>query len=1808
MAEGLFAGRFIYINRTSQGELFGSDRNSNAVTMYIENAGLSPSHAEIKFVAATCQYFLTDAGSVDGTWVRIRWNRSVEIAPGQEIRIGDSLIEVRQGQEITEAEEVEQWLSTYQLQRFAGLLNEKGFCGLSSLRHRLLQELPSMLSAELSNEDYQSLEMAAKELDRMWPSDAYPTHTLEFSVRPATGSTPCSGVTPSEGAPAGDSELCSSGVVASVGWAGGTIELWPVGVPAEEKEVDDALSGVHSNNSKDSPVGQAHIAGWLRPEQLRIGYSFGRYYVHFSERSAESEQKGWVRLRADQSHWLMPQDLFSIGTLEFQVLRFNAASYSEQGLRATMEDEDILIQDLATSNWRQCSYFGIYDGHGGRDCVNFVRRRLHVNIVAALHARGGLDKSVQVHQDMHDSLMQGFLKTDQQFLGLTQGMENGGSGSTAVVACLVGGWVWCANVGDSRALLCRNGRALQLSLDHKPSRADESKRIEQAGGFVSFHRVLGRLAVSRAFGDEEYKVGVTKADNISQPLVIAEPEIRVEQLTPEDEFLFMACDGLFAVFSCQEAVDFLHSRLAAMPPNEQDPQRAVQDIVHEAIHERRSRDNVTALLVTFRRADAAVKALLGSMDKTATGKVQYEDFVDWLGQGLDSTVSRNFRSAYEKLQHSDNESEATRSPENSQSLGDFKPPKGKAKSSSAPGRYRPGVKCDKILEFGKPIRNAICIGGEVWTVDWHGVVTVRDRDNASKVLGTIPTDRFVWSMLHMKPGLMWMGQEAFGISLFDTKKKEPKGTLTGGHTGGVTCLACDDSMGDNDAEEFPNRKAWSGSNDFTIREWYIHTWRSKKAMPAAVKEDKEATIVELGRWKVGILKGLHMHGHKNGLKTLLKLGPILWSGADDGSIRLWRCIDGECMEIVEDAHTGSVNKLTVVKCFVWSAGSDGLIKEWNMTGEKRQCLRQVAPPGSEKGIYALLPLGHDVWVCGHHPTIQVFSQRDMAQTSAEDGHKPYVSNLIGVDRVESKIVWSTSFGDRKLKVWRHTIRGEEASVDELKAANILYQQEEETQAERIGGYLKRIQQLQESQELLDERNKTCQELKEALEALRQIFAEAGLEDLLADPEALKAFVKRGAALEEVLRRLGLEDLLEDPEEVGRLLSLMRKIQEILERCGMTELLDDPAALEAVLQRYKAMKAAFEAHGFDELFEDPVKLESFLGTHRQVRDVFEEFQQMHLLEDAEAARSFFQQRQLDLEESSSTATTLKSLEAEMAELRRQLQELQEQREAMRASFEKHGFRPLFDDVEKLDSFLQSHREVRDVFQEANHEDLLEDAEKARIFLQMFDQTEDDRRFMAKLREVFEEAGQSRLLEEYEATTDAGDDDHADEEAEDEEDDAEADDAEEAEEADEPDERDEDVDEDEEGEEEEGEPRESLKDKPSEDTDELHTASKGKTVAAAPIRPQQSFRALRAHLFRTNAFERVLREVGMEHLLDDPNELGRLLRLLKELMSILETYGLKEVEHDPTRLAEVLSAYRALEAAFKEYDMSELFEDPEYSLKAFLRNHHRIRAEFDKYGLGYLFDSVPSMRDFLARYKDMEDELKAMKAARAGEKLAERDAEMGRLESRLLKKEEEIEALKERLKEFEQLGDVETIQKWKADSEELKRITRLYNSVSSRLAELERLLAAKEREREEAEARERMMAVKYKELDIFKLDIIARELKALDNELQRVGSGVKGLNQAAARLRNYDEQQGIGNQSDQLLDQCKQLRSHIRDVINKCLSETQKMHIGVGIDDPLAAGDLKDGGTMIATVYEEIERVDHGSSKAAKLRQQDESRRR
>jgi len=62
-----------------------------------------------------------------------------------------------------------------------------------------------------------------------------------------------------------------------------------------------------------------------------------------------------------------------------------------------------------------------------------------------------------------------------------------------------------ANAGDSRCVLCRNGVAIELSIDHKPDLPEELNRIHRAGGSVEEGRVMGNLNLSRSIGDLEYK-------------------------------------------------------------------------------------------------------------------------------------------------------------------------------------------------------------------------------------------------------------------------------------------------------------------------------------------------------------------------------------------------------------------------------------------------------------------------------------------------------------------------------------------------------------------------------------------------------------------------------------------------------------------------------------------------------------------------------------------------------------------------------------------------------------------------------------------------------------------------------------------------------------------------------------------------------------------------------------------------------------------------------------------------------------------------------------------------------------------------------------------------------------------------------------------------------------------------------------------------------------------------------------------------------------------------------------------------------
>ncbi|KAG9201012.1 Protein phosphatase 2C 1 [Epicoccum nigrum] len=140
--------------------------------------------------------------------------------------------------------------------------------------------------------------------------------------------------------------------------------------------------------------------------------------------------------------------------------------------------------------------------------------------------------------------------------------------------------LYTANVGDARIVLCRNGRALRLSYDHKGSDENEGRRVASAGGLILNNRVNGVLAVTRALGDAYMKDLVTGHPYTTETVIQAD----------QDEFLILACDGLWDVCSDQEAVDLIRPI--------QDPQEASKKLVDYALA-RFSTDNLSCMVVRF---------------------------------------------------------------------------------------------------------------------------------------------------------------------------------------------------------------------------------------------------------------------------------------------------------------------------------------------------------------------------------------------------------------------------------------------------------------------------------------------------------------------------------------------------------------------------------------------------------------------------------------------------------------------------------------------------------------------------------------------------------------------------------------------------------------------------------------------------------------------------------------------------------------------------------------------------------------------------------------------------------------------------------------------------------------------------------------------------------------------------------------------------------------------------------------------------------------------------------------------------------
>ncbi|CAN8071665.1 unnamed protein product [Agarophyton chilense] len=161
-------------------------------------------------------------------------------------------------------------------------------------------------------------------------------------------------------------------------------------------------------------------------------------------------------------------------------------------------------------------------------------------------------------------------------------------GATSVTCFLrnvpqLGRVVTTANCGDTRAVLCRGGRAVRLSEDHRPVDKLERKRIEKAGGFVAWARVNGVLNVSRAFGDHCMK-----------SVVVSTPSITETVLDSADEFMVLACDGLWDFVQEKSVISMAHDAFE----QGMDSDKVASVLVKEALRSG-STDNVSVMVLRF---------------------------------------------------------------------------------------------------------------------------------------------------------------------------------------------------------------------------------------------------------------------------------------------------------------------------------------------------------------------------------------------------------------------------------------------------------------------------------------------------------------------------------------------------------------------------------------------------------------------------------------------------------------------------------------------------------------------------------------------------------------------------------------------------------------------------------------------------------------------------------------------------------------------------------------------------------------------------------------------------------------------------------------------------------------------------------------------------------------------------------------------------------------------------------------------------------------------------------------------------------
>jgi len=285
------------------------------------------------------------------------------------------------------------------------------------------------------------------------------------------------------------------------------------------------------------------------------------------------------------SHPVKSKRLYRLGN-EF----FKVGMATMHGWRETMEDSHSVLLNLPKH--KDYAFFGIFDGHSGSLCANHIADNLAVAIDNCCEG------DFFDHQDViaktciavDEKFMEQFLYNDDGCACIFTLVKKESNGSYNILN---------GNIGDSRTVFAKKEdstfKAIPCTFDHKPTDLKEKERIEAAKGYVSLQRVDGQLALSRAFGDRQLKTPVDFPGENKK--VTSNPDFITITDGTENDFLFMACDGIYEadIFGRQDVIDWIAAKLQTCD----DPALVCAALLDECL-DRGSHDNMSAMIIQFK--------------------------------------------------------------------------------------------------------------------------------------------------------------------------------------------------------------------------------------------------------------------------------------------------------------------------------------------------------------------------------------------------------------------------------------------------------------------------------------------------------------------------------------------------------------------------------------------------------------------------------------------------------------------------------------------------------------------------------------------------------------------------------------------------------------------------------------------------------------------------------------------------------------------------------------------------------------------------------------------------------------------------------------------------------------------------------------------------------------------------------------------------------------------------------------------------------------------------------------------------------